>query len=83
MFRLRFQRENGLMGREYAKWFPKKPICENNANKMTPVGIIEIKSALLILVFASCAAFVIFLIEIIMKKMSKMLFKVNKRLTLE
>lgn len=58
------------MAREYAKWFPKKPACEGNASKMKPVGIVEIKFALFIMGFGSCAALVIFFIEIIWKKIS-------------
>lgn len=71
------------MGREYAKWFQKKPICENNANRMTSVGIIEIRAALLILLFGSLMAFIIFLIEIIMMKILKMFAKANTHFTLE
>lgn len=70
-FRLRFQRENGLIAREWVKWYPKKPICENSAGKVTSVGVVEIRAALFILLGGTVGSFAILLIEIATKKMLK------------
>ncbi|XP_031621018.1 ionotropic receptor 75a-like [Contarinia nasturtii] len=69
--RLAFQGENGLKARENIRWFPKKPICENSASKLKSVGLVEIKSALLILIIGSGISLFIFLLEIIMYKLLK------------
>lgn len=71
LLRLHFQRENGLMQRQLARGIAKKPVCENNANKVTSVGLIEIRPALLIFIFGHCAALMIFFIEIICQKIIK------------
>lgn len=73
--RLRFQRENGLIAREWVKWYPKKPICENRANKLTSVGFVEIKAALFVLVMGTAGSFAILLIEIALHKMLKDRFR--------
>lgn len=74
VFRLHFQRENGLMQRELARGIAKKPICENNANKVTSVGLVEIKAALFIFIIGHSAALLIFLVEMTVKKISKNFF---------
>lgn len=68
MSRLRFQRENGLLNREVRKWFPKKPLCESNANKIAPVGLQEAKSAILILVHGIWIAIVLCALEILIRR---------------
>lgn len=59
------------MNREQAKWFPKKPKCENIPSNFTPIGIVEIRPALVIFVIGVGVAFTIFLIEIAINKVHK------------
>lgn len=63
------------MQRQLTRAIPNKPKCENNANKVTPVGFVEIKPALFMLLIGNGLALLIFFIEIIIMKISKLLNK--------
>lgn len=69
-FRLRYQRENGLMNRAKRRWFPKKPICEGGVRGFTTVGIAEVKPALLLLLMGMGASFGVLFVEWLVKIIS-------------
>lgn len=63
-FRLRWQRENGLMNKSKRRWFPKKPICEGGTRGFLTVGLQEVKPALELLAIGTGASLFIMIIEI-------------------
>lgn len=68
VFRLRWQRENGLMNRVKRRWFPKKPICEGGAKDFITVGLQEVKPALYLLIIGTSLSLILMFAEIVMHK---------------
>lgn len=62
--RIRWQRETGLMNREFKRWIPQKIICAGNVGGFVSVGITEIMPALVVLLIGSGMAFGILVLEI-------------------
>lgn len=65
LFRLRWQRENGLMNKYKRQWFPKKPICDAGSHGFQVVGLQEVKPALLFLGIGTGISLLIMIGEII------------------
>lgn len=63
LYRLRWQRENGLMNKYKRRWFPKKPICEGGARGFMTVGLQEVKPALYLLLIGTSLSLAILLFE--------------------
>lgn len=63
-FRLRWQRENGLMNRMKRIWFPKKPDCEGGSRGFLTVGLQETKPALQLLAIGTGLSLAIMIVEI-------------------
>lgn len=68
VYRLRWQRENGIMNKYKRRWFPKKPDCEGGARGFITVGLQEVKPALFLLLIATALSLALMLIEICMHK---------------
>lgn len=66
-FRLRWQREIGLIDRTHRHWIPRKPQCEGGGRGFVSVGLTEVHPAIMLLVFGSAASFGVMIIEIIYK----------------
>lgn len=80
-YRIRWQRENGLMSKQIRRWFPKKPICEGGARGFTTVGLQEVKPALYLLLIGTGLSVVLMFIEIAMHKVLTRQKKKKKALT--
>lgn len=68
VYRIRWQRENGIMNKYKRRWFPKKPICEGGARGFLTVGLQEVKPALFLLLYGSAMSLGLMFIEICMHK---------------
>lgn len=63
-YRLRWQRENGLMNKFKRRWFPKKPLCDGGARDFRTVGLQEVKPALFFLLIGTAVSVLLMLIEV-------------------
>lgn len=64
MYRLRWQREVGLMNREELKWFPQKPKCEGGMGGFVSIGITECRYSLGIFGFGLLLSAFSFILEL-------------------
>ncbi|XP_055371854.1 uncharacterized protein LOC129605882 [Condylostylus longicornis] len=63
--RLRWQRENGLMNREFRKWLPAKPLCENRVAGFVSIGLTESRYPLLYFTFGCGIALLALILELL------------------
>lgn len=69
-YRIRWQRENGLMNKQKRRWFPKPANCEGGAHGFTSVGIQEIKPALYFLLFGTLFSMLLVFVELFAHRMA-------------
>lgn len=62
--RIRWQRETGIMNREFKRWIPQKTVCAGNVGGFVSVGLTEITPALHVLLLGIALAVGILAIEI-------------------
>lgn len=65
LFRLRWQREAGILDRLWKIWVTQHPICEDNLGGFVSVGLIDFYPALKTLHYGIMTAIVVFLGEIV------------------
>lgn len=68
IYRMKWQKEVGLMKRDEIKWIPKKPDCEGGQRGFMTVGLREIKPAAFLLLIGYGSSVCIFVIEILYRK---------------
>ena len=65
IFRARWLREIGLVGREYKRWFYQKPKCDSNSQGFVSVRLLDFYPVLLVLIFGMCSAMFFFVGEVL------------------
>lgn len=65
LFRLR---EHGIQARENDHLYTKKPVCQGVGGAFVTVGIVDVKPALLVLLWGFLFSFLIFLIEFLVNQ---------------
>lgn len=73
--RMLWQRENGVMNREYKKWIPQKVQCSGSIGEFVSVGLTECKPAFMVLGIGMTLAFTIFVIETLVCRLQRLTSK--------
>lgn len=77
--RIRWQRETGLINREYKRWIPQKTICPGNVGGFSSVGFTEILPAIKVVIFGMIISFGLLILEILYHRYIGKLFAIILR----